>query len=443
MLKFFARFMSHRLLLLYLSFALALFTVLTFCGALQVKASQGDRLLKLTNLSTGEKLDIVFRRGDIYLPDALDELDHFLRDWRTNERHDIDPRVLDLLWEIYDETGSTARIEIMSGYRSAKTNRMLARQGRKVATESQHIHGRAIDFRIRGVSTERLQALALRKQYGGVGYYPGSKGDFVHIDVGSVRHWPRLSSKKLKKVFGSAASLHIPSNGRPLAGHAAMKKKFGLKGLKPDLSDLRMAGTFTGQERAAINDAHQHLFERKDRQALVADLKMPRSRPEPQQLYDRLTLAQAETGARPDFSLTRLDSESESPVPGRLHASPGTFQTSMSSLSSTLAALEEGIRQNELSRRFRLQIPSDQIVSGNPVTVAVQTSPPVALPADRLSLARLSFDRFSKGDPSPANDNRLGAYLLNMYRSKVMTGRVKSRPKPSFIPDVLIANSSP
>jgi len=159
-------------------------------------APTGQRYeLKLYHLHTGEHLDVVYRIGDTYIPSALDELNHFLRDHRTEAVKDYDPREFDLLHNLLTRLNRpNAVIDIVCGYRSPWSNNWLRTRGGTetpsetgVAEHSQHMQAKAIDIRVPGVSTRRLDQAALSLHAGGVGYYPVSQ--FVHVDVGPVREW--------------------------------------------------------------------------------------------------------------------------------------------------------------------------------------------------------------------------------------------------------------
>lgn len=154
-----------------------------------VRAAAGDaRRLSFFHTHTSETLDIVYRENGEYVPGALAEINHLLRDFRTDDVHQIDPALLDILHDVQGMTGGgRGRYEIISGYRSPVTNRMLAGRSGGVADHSLHLKGQAIDVRLPGVATSRLRKAGLALQGGGVGYYPGS--DFVHLDTGRVRYW--------------------------------------------------------------------------------------------------------------------------------------------------------------------------------------------------------------------------------------------------------------
>jgi len=137
---------------------------------------------------TGERIDIVYRSGDTYLPDAVARLDDFLRDHRTGTVPQYDRRVFDLLSAIERKLGVPgAEIDVICGYRTPWSNTFLREHSAGVALHSLHMEAEAIDIRIPGVSIARLRDAALALHLGGVGYYPVSQ--FVHVDVGRVRQW--------------------------------------------------------------------------------------------------------------------------------------------------------------------------------------------------------------------------------------------------------------
>ncbi|MEE4360343.1 MAG: DUF882 domain-containing protein [Pseudomonadales bacterium] len=143
--------------------------------------------LSLANIHTGEKVRAVYREGDALLDDGLAELGVVLRDWRTDERHPIDPALLDYLVEVQQSLGHDGYVNIISGYRSPKTNATLAARSNGVAKKSLHMQGRAIDIALPGRATGDVRRAALALQRGGVGLY--SKSGFVHLDTGNFRSW--------------------------------------------------------------------------------------------------------------------------------------------------------------------------------------------------------------------------------------------------------------
>ncbi len=143
--------------------------------------------LSFYNLHTGESLKAVYYENGGYLAGALQEINYVLRDFRANEVKPIDPRLLDLLVALHGRLDTSAPFDVISGYRSAKTNAMLHTHSEGVAVHSLHIDGRAIDIRVPNRDLSTLRQTALTLHAGGVGYYPRS--DFVHVDTGRVRCW--------------------------------------------------------------------------------------------------------------------------------------------------------------------------------------------------------------------------------------------------------------
>jgi uncharacterized protein YcbK (DUF882 family) len=198
----------------------ALFLALGSRG-LETAIANGDtRTLTLHHIHTEENITITYKRDGKYDEEALKKLDWFVRDWREEESTHMDPHLFDLVWEVAREVGSDQPIHVVCGYRSPKTNAMLRHRSSGVAQFSQHMLGKAMDFYIPGAALEDLRIAGLRLQRGGVGYYPTSGSPFVHLDVGSVRHWPRMTHEQLARVFPNGRTVHVPSDGQPLAGYA-------------------------------------------------------------------------------------------------------------------------------------------------------------------------------------------------------------------------------
>ncbi len=150
-------------------------------------ATGAVRRVRLLNLHTGERGDIVFAEGGRLMPDALAAINTLLRDHRTGEVHEIDTNLLTLVADLADRISAAQPFEVISGYRSPVTNAALHAASAGVATRSLHMQGRAIDIRAPGLASTALRDAALGLGRGGVGYYPGP--DFVHVDVGRVRAW--------------------------------------------------------------------------------------------------------------------------------------------------------------------------------------------------------------------------------------------------------------
>ena len=184
---------------------------------LPANAAPNERTLYLHHTHTKETGRFTYWRNGSYDQNALRQLNVFLADWRTKEPTKMDPALFDLLWSVYRQVGANQPINIVSSYRSPKTNAMLRSKSSGVAENSQHMKGKAIDFFIPGVNLSTLREAVMRHQVGGIGYYPTSGSPFVHADTGSVRAWPRMTRAQLKKVFPDGRTLHLPTDGKPLS----------------------------------------------------------------------------------------------------------------------------------------------------------------------------------------------------------------------------------
>jgi uncharacterized protein YcbK (DUF882 family) len=167
---------------------LVLLAILPFLAVSGTSPALQDGHLRLYHTHTGERLDIVYRHGAAYVPEALAKLDHFLRDHRTGEVHHFDPRLFDVLRDSTQAVGRPdAEIYIICGYRAPESNEYLRTHTSGVAKNSLHMQAEAIDVRLPGTRTSQFRDAALALGRGGVGYYPAS--DFIHVDVGRVRRW--------------------------------------------------------------------------------------------------------------------------------------------------------------------------------------------------------------------------------------------------------------
>jgi uncharacterized protein YcbK (DUF882 family) len=227
--------------------------------SLQTAAADGaTRALSFHNTHTDESITVTFKRNGRYDADALKRLNTFLRDWRREEEIKMDPQLFDLLWEAYREAGGSKPIEVISGYRSPGTNAMLRARSSGVAQASLHTHGQAMDFFIPDVPLEKIREVGLKMQRGGVGFYPTSGSPFVHLDTGSIRHWPRMTHDQLVKVFPNERTVHIPSDGQPLSGYALAMTDVERQGRRPSTVSLvaaRNANTLDDDRTASINPA--------------------------------------------------------------------------------------------------------------------------------------------------------------------------------------------
>lgn len=151
-----------------------------------VRAAVDGRRLGFRNIHNDERLEAVFWRDGAYDPIALQDIDVILRDWRNDQVRPIDRALIELLYELARRTGNDTPYEVISAYRSATTNAMLATQSNGVASKSLHLDAKAIDIALPGTDLVALRDTAWAMQQGGVGYYAGS---FIHVDTGRVRRW--------------------------------------------------------------------------------------------------------------------------------------------------------------------------------------------------------------------------------------------------------------
>ncbi|WP_027172929.1 DUF882 domain-containing protein [Methylobacterium sp. 10] len=212
-------------------------------GTQDAVANGDTRTLSIYHTHTKESATITFKRDGRYDRAALEQLNWMLRDWRMDEPTKMDPRLFDTVWEAYRSVGSQEPITVVSAYRSPGTNAMLRRRSRAVAEYSQHMLGKAMDFYLPDVSIDQLRAVGMRMQRGGVGWYPHAGSPFVHLDVGSVRSWPRMSHDQLARLFPDGKTVHLPADNRPLPGYELARAEV-----------LARGGTVLGVTQVAMMD---------------------------------------------------------------------------------------------------------------------------------------------------------------------------------------------
>jgi hypothetical protein len=166
----------------------------------------------------------------------------------------MDRHLFDILWEVYRDVDGKKPIQIISSYRSPATNAMLRRRSSGVARFSQHMLGHAMDFYIPDVPLEQIRYAGLRLQRGGVGFYPTSGSPFVHLDTGSIRHWPRMTHDQLARVFPDGRTVHVPSNGGPLKGYELARADIEKRGNGDDAATVSKPGLFARLFKGKSND---------------------------------------------------------------------------------------------------------------------------------------------------------------------------------------------
>jgi len=292
--------------------SIAALSILFSSNGLQNATAEGDtRSISLRHTHTNEKLTITYKVNGRYDDEALKKLNHVLRDWREDQTISMDPHLLDLIWDVYREVEATEPIAIVCGYRSPGTNAMLRRRSSGVAKFSQHMLGKAMDFYIPGVSLEKLREAGLRAARGGVGFYPSS--NFVHLDTGSVRHWPHMPEAELAKVMAKGPLTAVASRKTETKVAAARIPNpfavlFGASGEQEEDAET-LAGTAPAAKRTAeakkpAPKASEKVADKAkdkpaERPAAVAAAPAPAARPAQPQAFDLASASSRPVDLRP------------------------------------------------------------------------------------------------------------------------------------------------
>lgn len=201
-------------------------------NATETAIANGDtRTIYLHHTHTGEDIAATYLVNGQYDSNVLKQLNWFLRDWRRDEPTNMDPRLFDVVWEAYRGADAANQvINVVSAYRSPETNAMLRSRSRAVAKYSQHMLGKAMDTTMPGMPMSHIREIGMRMQRGGVGYYPNANTPFVHLDVGNVRSWPRMTYEQLTRLFPDGKTVHLPTNGQPLARYEEARAEIEARG---------------------------------------------------------------------------------------------------------------------------------------------------------------------------------------------------------------------
>ena len=207
--------------------------------------ANGDtRTLTFVNNHTHETASFTYRANGYYDEAVLEKINWFMRDWRINEQIKMDPRLFDILWEVYRQSGSSQAIDVLSAYRSPQTNSMLRRRSRLVAEHSQHMQGKAIDAHFIDVGPKPIRDISMRMQEGGVGFYPIGSTPWIHVDSGTVRYWPRMSRSALARLFPDGKTVFIPADGQPMERYAEAKAMIETRGGEVQTASSSGGGLF-------------------------------------------------------------------------------------------------------------------------------------------------------------------------------------------------------
>jgi uncharacterized protein YcbK (DUF882 family) len=310
---------------------LASLLLLAGAGSVHDATALGEtRTLSFHHTHSGEDLTVTFKRNGRYDEDGLKQINHFLRDWRSQDQTTMDRHLFDIIWEVYRDVDGKQPIQIISAYRSPSTNAMLRRRSSGVARFSQHMLGHAMDFFIPGIPLEQIRFAGLRLQRGGVGFYPTSGSPFVHLDTGSIRHWPRMNHDQLARVFPDGRTVHIPSDGNPLRGYELAKADIEKRGNGDDESYSKsrpslLASLFRGKVAADEDDESgaASVAPAKPSPASLmaaavpvksADVPVPRSKPAPATFQLASADSQTIPAARPPKPAAKTEARPESPA---------------------------------------------------------------------------------------------------------------------------------
>ena len=181
--------------------------------SLQNATANGDtRTISFHHIHLKEDTTVTYKVNGRYDQAALKKINHALRDWRTGKPTNMDPHLIDALWEVYRATGAKEPIHVIGGYRSPATNAMLRRRSTGSPSTASTCSARRSTSTFPGVALESIREAGLRVQRGGVGFYPSSGAPFVHMDIGSVRHWPRMPEAQLARICRQGPADAVASN---------------------------------------------------------------------------------------------------------------------------------------------------------------------------------------------------------------------------------------
>jgi uncharacterized protein YcbK (DUF882 family) len=335
---------------------------------------------------TGEKGEFTFKRNGVYDRKELARINHFLRDWRKKEDARMDPHLLDLVWAIYQKTGSKDYIHVVSAYRSPATNEMLRKRSSGVAKNSQHRLGKAMDWYLTDVPLTKLRATAMKMQGGGVGYYPRSGSPFVHTDTGSVRAWPRMTRQQLIALFPDGNTLHLPADGKPLPGYqlaVAKRNAAGSTALayldtgSTEAEDTDRTGTQAssnswlkrvfrgdGQNDESVANAPPAASPAEDQPQVIAASLQEEEEDLPRPPRSRPIDTAEDTGAEAAMIMASVDATGSSPIP----ALPRTRPTA-DAISATEAMAEEDDIAS-LAERMNQDYPEFPVDPAQPIALA-------------------------------------------------------------------------
>lgn len=415
--------------------------IVSFC--LAAPASAQTRSLKLYFIHTKEKAEITYMRNGRYDQRGLEQINRFLRDWRRNEPAKMDPKLLDVVWQVYQAVGARDYIHVVSAYRSPATNNMLRGRSSGVAENSQHTRGKAMDFYIPGVPLAKLRAAAFKVEGGGVGYYPKSGSPFVHLDVGNVRSWPRMSRNELMALFPDGRTIHVPTDGKPLPGYkqamAAYKSRSGAPVQMASASSAEASGTPSrGLLSAIFGGGNNARPSETVREAPAAAPRVAAPAPAPAAAPRRDAPQPAAPVAQPAETIIAALPERSAPVPG---AAPRPLVAIGAPAAAPLiaglperavapVAVESAATETALALIVPLPTPRPNYAPAA-VAAPVQVAAAAPVPEANMPIAAIAAERGS-GAGSTAIAEMLAA-TASETRADVV---INNHPVPSFRPSL-------
>jgi uncharacterized protein YcbK (DUF882 family) len=422
---------------------LASLLLLAGAGSVHDATALGEtRTLSFHHTHSDEDLTVTFKRNGRYDEDGLKKLNHFLRDWRSQDQTTMDRHLFDILWEVYRDVDGKQPIQIISAYRAPATNAMLRRRSSGVARFSQHMNGQAMDFFIPGVALEQIRFAGLRLQRGGVGFYPTSGSPFVHLDTGSIRHWPRMNHDQLARVFPDGRTVHIPSDGNPLRGYELAKADIEKRGdgdsdsysrSKPSL----LASLFSRGKPAADEDDEGGATASAPQKPSAASLMAAAV---PAKSADPVPVPRAKPAAAATFQLASADAQNvplgkpakptAAPATARTEAKPQTPADIINARGfwgETPAAAKQATPEQIAALRARQAVGGADPQSTASISAAFQAlayAPAAAPPAERPNVVAASAPMPRIGRPASPARNPMAVNNITTVVAKGTQGMV-------------------
>jgi uncharacterized protein YcbK (DUF882 family) len=391
-------------------------------------AQNETRTLSFHHTHSDENLTVTFKRDGRYDEDALKQLNHFLRDWRSQDETVMDRHLFDILWEVYRDVDGKQPIQIISSYRSPATNAMLRHRSANsgVARFSQHMLGHAMDFYIPGVPLEQIRFAGLRLQRGGVGFYPTSGSPFVHLDTGSIRHWPRMTHDQLAKVFPDGRTVHVPTDGVPLKNYELAKADIEKRGDGDDAATVGktsfLASLLKGKGKAKANDEEEEAAAPAPVQpAKPAAVVVAAAKPAPRGKIPAIQLASADVQSmqpqRPQAAPVADKPEEKPQTPADIINARGFWDDNATAPKQATPA-----QMAALNARKALETADPQsTASVPPAYQALAYAPPASSPVDHANIVAASAP-IPRG-ARPARNAAAAATEINTIATKGVPGK--------------------